>query len=112
MKKLALAVALFSLPLFAYAQDWANVALLDRQCHKAGEDKNVETHTKQCLIHCAKSGFGIIDAEGKWIALDKKGNKLVLTALKKTQKADHLHVNVTGELKGESIVVKKLALAE
>jgi hypothetical protein len=109
MKKLALALSLV-LPALALAQDWSNVSLLDTNCK--GMAKDADGHTTQCLLKCAGSGYGVVGADGKWTALDKKGSELAVAALKSTKKTDHIRVNVTGDLKGDTIAVSKLALAE
>ena len=109
MKKLALAT-LALLPLCALAEDWSNVALIDAGCKN--KVKDTDAHPTQCLIKCAGSGYGVVAADGKWTALDKKGSELALAALQSTKKTDHIRVNVSGELKGDTIAVTKLAIVE
>jgi len=110
MKKLlaVLAVALFSLPMFA--AEWKDAPIVDVQCStKAKADPG--SHTKQCSLGCSKSGFGIYTSVGKFLKLDAKGNEAVMDALKKTDKKDHLRVNVKGDLAGDTIKVESLSLS-
>jgi hypothetical protein len=109
MKKLVLAT-LALLPLCALAEDWNNVSLIDAGCRN--KVKDADAHPTQCLIKCGATGYGVIAADGKWTALDKKGSELALAALQSTKKTDHIRVNVTGELKGDTIAVSKLAIVE
>ena len=107
MRRIALAVTLALLPLATLAQDWTDVPLIDANC----KNKPADTHPTSCLLKCAGSGYGVV-ANGKWTALDKKGSELALAALKETKNTDHVRVNVSGEMKGDTIAVSKLAIAE
>ncbi len=96
-------------PTFAVAETWKNVPLVDSMCLskvKADPDK----HQTSCLIACAKSGLGIITAEGTYLKFDDAGNTKALDALKKTKKKDHIRVTVSGERNGDTIKVKSLSL--
>jgi hypothetical protein len=112
MRKLigAVIVSLW-MPAVALAATWENVSLVDTMCAdkvKANPDK----HTTSCLLKCADSGYGIQTSDGKFIKLDDAGKKLAISELKKTKKADHVRVNVTGEQKGDVIHVASLKMAE
>ncbi len=112
MRKLlvTLVVSLW-MPSAALAASWENVSLVDQMClskMKADPDK----HTTSCLIKCADSGYGVLTQDGKWLKLDKTGNQQALAALKKSDKKDHVRVNVTGEQKGEEIQVSSLKLVD
>jgi len=107
MKKLAFA-ALASLPLATLATTWQDAPLVDHMCLdkvKASPD----VHKTSCLVQCANSGYGILE-NGKWIKFDQAGNEMALSALKATAKKDHIRVNVTGELTGDTIHVSKLSI--
>jgi hypothetical protein len=70
---------------------------------------NPDEHTTACLLQCSRSGFGILD-QGTWLKFDKTGNGKVLSALKASNKKDHLGVNVTGEKKGSVIHVSTVTI--
>ena len=112
MKKvLLLATVLAAVPLIARAEVWKNVSLLDTMCSsKEKVTKNPDAHPTSCALQCAKSGFGIVGADGKYLKFDQAGNDQVAAALKSTKKADHLRVTVDGELKGDTIAVKSVSL--
>ena len=111
MKRLILAVlvASFILPAIAAAETWSNVPLIDKMCVekvKADPDK----HETSCLLACAKSGYGVLTADGTWVKFDKKGNEEALKALKATTKTEGIRVTVTGEKQGDTIKVSTLAI--
>jgi hypothetical protein len=109
MKKLStlLLIALFSLPVFA--AEWKDVPVVDVQCSSRVK-ADPDSHTKQCALACANSGFGIYTPDGKFLKFDAKGNQQVMNALKSTDKKDHLRVNVKGEQAGDTIKVESLNL--
>jgi hypothetical protein len=112
MRKLSFAVLVsLWIPSAALAATWENVSLVDQMCSskmKANPDK----HPTSCLLKCAASGYGIQTADGKWTKLDEAGNKMALAELKKTQKTDHIRVNVTGEEKGDVIHASSLKIVD
>ncbi len=108
MKPVLVALALV-LPLSAAAETWKNVAVVDTMCSakaKAAPDE----HTTKCALACAKSGFGLLTADGSYLKFDGAGNQKVIEALKNTQKADHLRATVSGERDGEIIKVQSFSL--
>jgi len=107
MKKLALAL-MVALPIAAAAASWHDAPLIDKNCVEKVK-ASPDSHTTSCLIQCAKSGYGILD-NGKWLKFDSAGNEKALAALKATTKKDHIRVDVTGELEGDSIRVATLSL--
>ncbi len=109
MRKLTCAV-LTLLPVATLAASWQDAPLVDHMCLekvKAAPD----AHKTSCLVQCAGSGFGILE-NGKWLKFDKAGNDMALTALKSTGRKDHVRVNVTGELAGDTIQVSKLTIPD
>ena len=111
MKKslLLAAVLALSVPLLAAPETWKNVALIDTQCEpkvKADPDQ----HPKSCLLMCAKNGFGILTADGKYLKLDEAGNRKALAAIKASTKTDHIRATVTGERDGDTIKVQSLTI--
>jgi hypothetical protein len=109
MKKLfaVMLFAIFTLPLMA--AEWKDVPVVDVQC-SARSKADPDAHTKECAMKCAKSGFGIVTSDGKFLKFDSKGNDAVVEELKKTDKKDHLHVNVKGEQAGDIIKVDSVSL--
>ena len=100
-------VALFTLPLMA--AEWKNVPVIDVQC-SARAKADPDAHTKECATRCAKGGFGIYTADGNFLKFDAKGNDAVLEQIKKSDKKDHLRVNVKGEQSGDTIKVESVSL--
>jgi hypothetical protein len=106
MKKLArfaAAVSLFSVA--ALAETW-NGTLVDVMC----KDKDIAGHTKKCALGCAKSGFGLVTSDGKFVKFDEAGNAKALAALKATDKEKDLKAKVEGTLDGETVQVSSIAI--
>jgi hypothetical protein len=110
MKKITLLMILvMALPLFASAEDWNNVSIIDTQCStKAKADPN--SHTRSCALTCAKSGFGILDKDGHYFKFDAQGNADALKLLQSSTKKDHLRVSVSGTKEGDIIHVQSLKM--
>jgi hypothetical protein len=110
MKRISLLIALaIALPAFAAAENWSNVSIVDTQCStkvKADPD----SHTRDCALTCAKSGFGIFDKDGNYLKFDANGNAQAMKLLQNSTKKDHLRVNVTGEKQGDIIQVQSLKM--
>lgn len=109
MKKLftLILLTIFALPVFA--AEWKDAPVVDVQCSSRVK-ADPDSHTKDCATKCAKSGFGIYTSDGKFLKFDSKGNKEFSEALQKTDKKDHLRVNVKGEQSGDTIKVDSLSL--
>ena len=104
-----LMVVAISLPLFAAAETWSNVSIIDTQCStKAKADP--DSHTRSCALACAKSGFGILDKSGNFLKFDAAGNAEATKLLENSSAKDHLRVSVTGEKQGDVIHVKSLKM--
>ena len=110
MKKFVLAIIVLALAMPLAAATWKDVALMDAGCaaHKEKIDA-ADTHSKTCMMKCAKGGYGAI-VDGKFVKFDKKGDELTEAALKKTEKTDHLKADITGELKDGKIEVSAIAI--
>ena len=72
--------------------------------------KDLAGHTRQCALDCAKSGFGLVQADGKFLKFDESGNARTLTLLKKSAKEKDLKMKVTGTVDGDVIKVKAVEL--
>jgi hypothetical protein len=111
MKMLAslLALGLMSTPVLAATQTFNDVSILDVSCSKKAA-ADADAHTRECALGCEKSGFGILTADNKFLKFDAEGNAKILAALKGSDKADHLRVNVSGDVKGDTIKVTSVKL--
>jgi hypothetical protein len=72
--------------------------------------KDLAGHTRSCALDCAKSGFGLVQADGKFLKFDESGNARTLSMLKKSSKEKDLKVKVNGTLDGEVIKVQSVEL--
>jgi hypothetical protein len=106
----ALVVAALAFPAVALAESWSNVSLIDVKCSLKVKD-NPDAHTRDCAVMCAGSGYGIWTADGKYLKFDADGSKKALALLKATDRRDHLRVDVTGELAGETLTVASIAMS-
>jgi hypothetical protein len=103
--------ALVALPALASAgQSYSNVALVDVNCaQKVKADP--DAHTRACALKCAASGFGVWTGD-TYLKFDAAGNEKAVAALKASSKKDHLRVDVSGALEGETLRVESLKLLE
>jgi hypothetical protein len=72
--------------------------------------KDLASHTRSCALDCAKSGFGLVQADGKFLKFDESGNARTLALLKKSSKDKDLKMKVTGTVDGEVIKVSAVEL--
>lgn len=100
-------VALLALP--AGAQTFKNVSVVDTNCSRRVA-ANPDSHTRDCALKCANGGFGIITSDNKYLKFDAAGNQQILSQLKSSQEADHLRVNVSGTVKGDTLQVTSVHL--
>ncbi len=89
----------------ALADTW-NGTLVDVMCR----GKDLASHTRQCALNCARSGFAVVTADGKFLKLDESGNAKALAALKASTKDSDLKVRVGGSAKDGVIQVDTLEL--
>jgi len=92
----------------ALAGEWQGY-LMDAMCAAKMKDK-AAGHKAKCALSCAKSGFGLVTADGKYVKFDEAGNAKAQEALKGTTKEQDLMVKVTGTLDGETIQVESLRI--
>ena len=112
MKKfpfLMLLAALLAMPAMALAATYKDVPVVDVSCSKKVA-ANPDVHTRDCALQCASSGFGIVTQDQKFPKFDDAGNQKVLSELKASNKKDHLRVNVTGEVQGDTLKVSSVTL--
>jgi hypothetical protein len=69
-----------------------------------------EAHTRECLLmpECEKSGYGVYTSDNKFLKFDEAGNRKALAAIKASGKLDDFEVEITGEVKGDTIKVVSL----
>ncbi len=72
--------------------------------------KDLASHTRECALNCAKSGYGLVTADGKFLKFDEAGNAKALTTLKKSTKEKDLKAKVTGTLAGDVLKVETIEL--
>jgi hypothetical protein len=109
MKILASFLAVGLMSSSALAADFKNVAVVDVACSKKVA-ADADSHTRDCALMCEKSGFAIVTADKKILKFDASGNAKVLEQLKASDKADHIRVNVTGDVDGDTIKVSSVKL--
>jgi hypothetical protein len=67
--------------------------------------KDLASHTRDCAVNCAKGGYGLVLADGKFVKFDEGGNARTLGQLKKLGREKDLKAKVTGEMVGDVIKV-------
>ncbi len=88
----------------AVAETWEGW-LSDVACK--GQD--VSAHPVSCMVGCAKTGFGLVQRNGKFLKFDESGNKEALELLKGTKQDEkEIEVKVAGTLKGGTIEVSSI----
>jgi|SRR4051794_38605591 len=102
-------ILLWGMPALALAETWTDVPLVDANCSSKVK-ANSDAHTRNCALQCAKSGYGILSADGNFLRFDGSGNDQALTALKASDAKDHLRITVTGEREGDTIKVNTLKM--
>lgn len=103
MKKLLAAFALSSIA--ALAETWTGT-LVDVMC----KNNDLASHTRECALSCAKSGYGIVLSDGKFIKFDERGNAKALATLKAATKEKDLKAKVSGVLKDDVIQVDSIQI--
>lgn len=90
---------------FAFAETWTGT-VIDTMC----KAKDPATHTRKCALGCAKSGFGIVLSDGKFVKFDDQGNTKTVAMLESASKDKDLKVKVSGKLAGDTIQVESISL--
>lgn len=89
----------------ALAETWSGT-LVDVMC----KGKDLAGHTRECALSCAKSGYGLVTADGKFVKLDESGNAQTLAMLRKSTKEKDLKAKVTGSMDGDTLHVESIEL--
>ena len=87
------------------AADSFSGTVVDVMCRS----KDLASHTRECAVTCAKSGYGLVTAAGKFLKFDESGNAKTLASLKKLTKDKDLKAKVTGTLNGDVLKVEAIA---
>jgi hypothetical protein len=98
MKRFLIFVAAASL---AAAETFSGT-VVDVMC----KGNDLASHTRECALSCSKSGFGLVQADGKFLKFDEAGNARTLATLKKGSKEKDLKAKVTGTVDGEVLKVQ------
>jgi hypothetical protein len=106
MKRILLLSGAFSLiSIGAFAETWTGT-LVDVMC----KGKDLSSHPAKCAVSCAKSGYGLVLSDGKFVKFDEGGNAKALAALKSTDKEKDLKAKVSGSLDGDMVRVSSIDL--
>lgn len=105
--------AAFSISAFA-AETTVKGYLVDLSCAKEEGSKPGfgAKHDKDCLQmpDCEKSGYGVLTADKKVVRFDTSGNEQAKKFIAASKKTKDFRVNVTGDVKGDSMTVQKIEL--
>jgi hypothetical protein len=71
-----------------------------------------EAHTKEDLLkpENEKSGYGVFTGDNKFLKFDAAGDRKAVALIKESKKLDDFEIEVTGEVKGDTIKVVSLKL--
>jgi hypothetical protein len=103
MKKILLCGAAFAL--VAAAETYTGT-VVDVMC----KGKDLAVHTRECALGCAKSGYGLVTSDGKFVKFDEAGNAKTLAALKASKKDKDLKAKVDGKMEGDIIEVQTIEI--
>ena len=85
MKRIAFASALFCA--LGFAESWTGT-IVDVMC----KGKDLASHTRECGVACAKGGYGLVLADGRFLKLNERGNAKTLALLKASTKEKDLKI--------------------
>jgi len=104
MDRMKRAVGLLMLSVAVASAESFSGTVVDIMCR----GKDLASHTRECAVSCAKSGYGLVTAEGKFLKFDEAGNARTLAALRKLTKENDLKAKVTGTAKGDVLKVEAI----
>jgi hypothetical protein len=102
-------LGLAAMPALAAVETYKDVPVVDVNCSKK-VTADPDSHTRACALKCAASGFGIVTKDKQFLKLDAKGNAKVADAFKASDKKDHLRVDVSGDVQGDTLKVTSIKL--
>ena len=112
MRKLVSFVVLLgvcAIPAFAAPETFTGVSVIDSNCSKKAA-ADPDSHTRECALKCAASGYGILTSGNQFLKFDAAGNAKITEALKTSEKKDHLRADVAGDVKGDTLQVTSIKL--
>lgn len=102
-------LGLAAMPAWAAVETYKDVSVVDVNCStKVAADP--DSHTRACALKCAASGFGIVTKDKQFLKFDAEGNAKITDALKASDKKDHLRVDVSGDVQGDTLKVTSIKL--
>jgi len=115
MRKIGMLAVLFAVGICLAEQKTLTGYLVDKACSADYVKKgyaSAKGHDVGCaqMDDCAKSGYGVLTSDNKFVTFDAGGNKRAAAALQGTQKKTDLQVTVTGEVSGDGIKVATLKM--
>ena len=102
-------LGLAAMPALAAVETYKDVPVVDVNCSKKVA-ADPDSHTRACALKCAASGFGIVTKDKQFLKFDAEGNAKIADALKASDKKDHLRVDVSGDVQGETLKVTSIKL--
>jgi hypothetical protein len=102
-------LGLAAMPALAAVETYDDVPVVDVNCSKKVA-ADPDSHTRACALKCAASGFGIVTKDKQFLKFDAEGNAKIADALKASDKKDHLRVDVSGDVQGETLKVTSIKL--
>ena len=99
------AIGLAAFASLGLAETWTGT-VVDVMC----KGRDLASHTRQCALDCAKGGYALVTAEGKFMKFDEGGNAKALAAIKATSKEKDLKAKVTGSMDGDLIRVQSIQI--
>ena len=96
---------LFLLSFPAFSAEYSGT-VVDIMCR----GKDLSSHTRECALTCAKSGYALVTPDGKFLKFDELGNARTLAALKKSTRDKDLKAKVTGSMEGDVLKVQAIEL--
>lgn len=97
------------MPALAAVETYKDVPVVDVNCSKK-VTADPDSHTRACALKCAASGFGIVTKDKQFLKFDAEGNAKIADALKASDKKDHLRVDVSGDVQGDTLRVTSIKL--
>jgi hypothetical protein len=102
-------LGLAAMPALAAVETYNDVPVVDVNCSKKVA-ADPDSHTRACALKCAASGFGIVTKDKQFLKFNAEGNAKIADALKASDKKDHLRVDVSGDVQGDTLKVTSIKL--
>jgi hypothetical protein len=102
-------LGLAAMPALAAVETYKDVPVVDVNCSKKVA-ADPDSHTRACALKCAASGFGIVTKDKQFLKFDAEGNAKIADALQASDRKDHLRVDVSGDVQGDTLKVTSIKL--